>query len=562
MEDFQELLDRIGSTEPPSDEELNAARTELADAARTAAQGDNRDLDAAKALLAGVKKIDAELNARREAAEAEEAEARELLSQLGDAETEDADVETDADETPEPDAAPESRREREPVAASSTPRINQALSRVRARTTTEGPQGNSMVSVMTLGLAQRDPLPTNPTLSDAAEIFGRSLGRVPKGTNGKFGLIRVEYDYPEDRRLVSTNRADNDKILDAARVSPTTASERAAAVAASGGDPLGVAAAGGICGPLPADFSNPFFGTRGRPIRDALPRFQGVSRTGNGGGVRFSPAMTMANLAGSTGVWTIETDEDPGETEKACLVLECEDEQVAYVDAVTACLQVGNFQARFNPEFWRSTLELLMVRHDRLAEQTLYAQMLAAASLRTYTGTGSIYSVLSAISKADAGIRSRLRLDNRAVMNVVMPAWVRNALRDDINRQRLGSSPSDQYGSGVGDAVIDQFFRARNIRPVYSLDLDVFGTPVTGTAALLDYPGGDAELLVYPEGAYFFLDGGTLDLGTEIIDSTLVRQNNRMAFLETFEQAVFRGGEAIAVTVSIDEVCTPCADTL
>src|SRR5690606_6679518 len=150
--------------------------------------------------------------------------------------------------------------------------------------------------------------------------------------------VRVEHDYPEPRRLFGSERFDNDQLLDAIA------------------SPHAIAAAGGVCDPLPAHFSHPHLGVRGRPIRDALPRFQA-----NRAGVRFSPTGTLADLTGAVGVWTHDTDTSPGESEKVCLTLECEEEALAYVDAVTACLTIGNFQARFNPEFWRSRLQLLMV---------------------------------------------------------------------------------------------------------------------------------------------------------------------------------------------------------
>ena len=90
-------------------------------------------------------------------------------------------------------------------------------------------------------------------------------------------------------------------------------------------------------------------------------------------------------------------------------------------------------------------------------------------------------------------------------------------------------------------------------------DLDVFGTQNAG--ALLDYPGGTTQFIVYPEGTFMFLDGGTLDLGTEITDSTLNKTNDRQAFVETFEKAVKRGCESLAVTVTINEGCQ-CPEVL
>lgn len=535
MDELLELVARLGTDDPPTAEELSAARAQLVELLRTATAEDTRDLEAAVALREAIDSIDAETNRAAEAQAAEDAEARRLLDGL--------EPEAPAEETETAEAEPE------PVAASADDRTGRDGNRNRrtslsaavrrtalARGTTD-PSTPAHSQVLTLGVAQGERLAPNAGLADVANVFDRAAGRV-KTRGAREVLVRVEQEYPENRRLaVGGERHQNDRLLDQL-ITPAT---------------LGVAAAGGICDPLPADFAHPIFGDRDRPIRDALPRFNAAR-----GGVRFSPAVTLSAVSGSVGVWDIETDESPGETQKNCLVLTCEDEEVAYVDAITACLQIGNFQARFNPEFWRSRLDLLMVAHARLAEQTLYADMDAASTQVTYgTGEGTIYSVLTAVDKAQAGLRSRMRLTNRTVVNVLLPAWVRDALRSDLTRQRLGSAPGEHLA--VADRIIDTFFTSRNVRPVWSYDLDLFGTQNAG--ALLAYPGGNVEFIVWPEGAFFFLDGGTLDLGTEIIDSTLVRQNNRMAFMETFERAVFRGGESLAVTVPVAELCI-CSDVI
>jgi hypothetical protein len=530
MDELLELVARLGTDDPPTTDELAEARSALVELLRTATAEETRDLEAAVALRESIDAIDAESASRTAAAEAENAEAQRLLDGLDPAPAEDTTA----------DAEPAAEREPEPVAASTATARRTSLSTAVRRTSlargNTDPNTPSHSRVLTLGVAQGERLAQNATMSDVATVFDRSAGRV-KVRGSRETLVRVEQDFPEARRLFGTERHENDRLLNGLMGYQVGA----------------VAAAGGICDPLPADFAHPVIGNRGRPIRDALPRFQAAR-----GGVRFSPSITLADMDGSVGVWTYETDTSPGETEKVCLTLTCEDEEVAHVDAVTACLQVGNFQARFNPEFWRSRLDALMILHDRIAEQTLYADLDAASTQVTYgTGEGTIFAVLTAVDKAVAGLRSRMRLDNRTVMNVLLPAWVREALRSDLTRQRLGSAPGEHLA--VADRIIDTFFTARNVRPVYSYDLDVFGTQNAG--ALLSYPGGNVEFIVWPEGAFFFLDGGTLDLGTEIMDSTLIRQNNRMAFMETFERAVFRGGQSLAVTVPVAELCI-CSDVI
>jgi hypothetical protein len=525
MDELLELVARLGTDDPPTTEELAEARSALVELLRTATAEETRDLEAAVALRESIDAIDAESASRTAAADAERAEAERLLSGLDPEVTE-----TPAEETTEAELEPVAASTATDVARTRRTSLSAAVRRTSLARGNTDPNTPAHSRVLTLGVAQGERLGQNASLSDVATVFDRAAGRV-KVRGSRETLVRIESDFPDVRRLFGTEKSENDRLLNGLMGYQVGA----------------VAAAGGICDPLPADFSHPVIGNRGRPIRDALARFQAAR-----GGVRFSPAITLADMDGAVGVWTYETDTSPGETEKVCLTLTCEDEEVAYVDAITACLQIGNFQARFNPEFWRSRLDALMVLHDRIAEQTLYADMDAASTQVTYgTGEGTIYSVLTAVDKATAGLRSRMRLDNRTVMNVLLPAWVRDALRSDITRQRLGSGPADHLA--VADRIIDTFFSSRNARPVWSYDLDVFGAQSAG--ALLSYPGGNVEFIVWPEGTFFHLDGGTLDLGTEIMDSTLVRQNNRMAFMETFERAVFRGGQSLAVTVPVAELC-------
>lgn len=524
MDPLLELIERIGTDSPPTDDELTSARSELVDLLTEAASGDDPDLETARALRAAIDNIDTEVAARAEAEAAEQAEAARLLEGIvaEDDDTADSEDEEGDDEAEEAEVEGETA---EAVAASLSRAVRDARARVQANA--PAPVENPHVRIRALSTAAGEQVTSQTTLAEVGEIFSR---HAPAVRNGKHSLLRLEFDYPEDRQL-GNQAEDTTRLLDAVSA------------------PQAIAAAGGICSPLPADFSHPVVGDRGRPIRGAFPRFQA-----DRGGVRYAPAVTFSALNSGITVWPIETDESPGESTKACLTIDCEDELTVKVDAVVACLQIGNFAARFSPEFWRSRLDALMVAHDRIAEQTLYATLDAFATQVTYgAGNGTIYSVLSGLDKLVAGIRSRLRYEG--TIRTLGPAWVRNALRADIASQRLGSSPAEALT--IADSIIDAFFTSRGVSPVWSLDLDVFGAQNAG--ALVDFPGANAEIQVWTEGTYFFVDGGTLDLGTEITDSTLNQTNDRQAFLETFENLASRGTPSYALTVPIDELCV-CPD--
>jgi hypothetical protein len=142
-------------------------------------------------------------------------------------------------------------------------------------------------------------------------------------------------------------------------------------------------------------------------------------------------------------------------------------------------------------------------------------------------------------------------------LNWIGPQWMRDAIRASIAFQGDGNFVDNL---SLADATINSFFTDRSVSPTWSPDIDVFGAQ--GAAPLITWPNDIARGLLYPEGTFFFLDGGTLDLGTEIRDSTLNSTNDRQAFLETFENVAFRGCQSFVVSVPVDESCVcPSATT-
>lgn len=530
-----EALDEAKRTkeeQPPTDDELVEARAGLIEALKAAAEGEAPDLEAARAIRSAIDKIDAEKVTRSEAREAARKEAEGLLDGLvdkpvaqdGDEDKGDDDKEGDEDE----DKAESKTDDKVAVAAS----LSEALARSGKRRT-ESVKDRALeqynVMVASTGTAQGYGLQQDASLSDVADLFTKFAPQVKRGGSV---LVHMDRLYPEDRSL-GLSAVENTRIIDAITEPPR----------------LALTAAGGICEPLPADFTHPICGDRGRPITSALPSFRA-----DRGGARFAPSATVADLEEAITVWTAETDAAPSADTKACPRVECEEEVEAKVDAIVACLTVGNFQARFNPEFWRSRLDLLMVAHDRIAEQTAYATMLADPVTTTTlvpagAGDGTVTDVLRVIDMQVAGIRDRHRLIGTGFVTI-LPSWLRNALRTQLANQAPAGS-ADLFD--IGDARLAAFFAARGVRPVWSPDIESIGAQAGG-AALAAY-NTPFNVLTFPEGTFLFLDGGTLDLGTSISDSTLNATNDRQAFMETFEQVIGRGCEALVTPVAVAADC-------
>jgi hypothetical protein len=550
LKKFKELLARIGSESPPTAEELDAAfeeileasdediaevRSELVDMLVAAVDNETPDLEAGKALKAAIDKVDSTIASRVKAGEETKAAAAELLKGLkSEGSPGDESEEAPAGEEPVEDAE---------AKAKELVGVGASILSTRSRIVEHGKvTPRSDVVIAAIGPAAGSTLRQDASLEDVARVFASNATKVQ---TGRHSLIRLDKQYPEDRKL-GQQRNESNRLIELAFA------------------PEAVAAAGGICPPLEADFAHPVIGDRARPIRNALGQFQADT-----GGVRYSPAITLADITSGVALWTHETDASPGLTTKDCGIVDCEEELTALVDAVYACLQIGNFQAKFSPQLWRAHLEAVMILHDRIAEQNLLGQIQAGADgfVLFNGGTSTVANLYNGLDKLVAGIKSRLRLVGRGTaILAIVDQFIINAVRAAITNQRLtAGAPADQLA--VSEQQITSFFTARGVTPIYSPDVDVFGAQTAGTAgspvALAGW-GAQADptettLTIFPADSWFFLDGGTLDLGTEIRDSTLNAQNNRQSFVETFEGVAQRGPETYVATLTLDESCI-CPD--
>jgi hypothetical protein len=521
-----EVVEAIGSEQPPSNEALSTARASLLDLLKVAAAEETRDLEAASLYRQAIDTIDAEVAARAEAEEAEAAAAKALLEGLDD-EAEDAEApedKTEDEQSEEKEAAPVA----EPVAAANiASRLNQAMRRTQAAMTENTPHGNPNVKVEILGRT----VPSDAgAFESIVEAFADRAHRFTSRGEAT-SLAHIKFAPLEGRGLMSATPSDNTLVLDSVI------------------DP--VVAAGGICEPIAADFNVPVLSDRTRVLKRALPGFN-ASR----GGVRYHRALSVGDITTGVGLWTAANDEDPSSpATKAIQTIDCEQELTAYVDAITARLQIGNFQARFAPEQWRAWLQTLLIAQERLAEVTIWNKMNALSVQRTFDGGGTLQSVIGAILRSVSALRSQYRY--LGTVNVAAPTWLQDALIEHATVQRPGSSPQEAYTLARGQ--VDAIFTTKGIRVHWSPDVQPISITGSASSTTLETFPSTVKFIAWPEGTFFHLDGGTLDLGTEIVDSTLAGTNDRQAFAEVFEGVGFRGGRSYAVTVPIDPACI-CPD--
>lgn len=397
-------------------------------------------------------------------------------------------------------------------------------------------------------------LPDSLAVADAFQRRLHTLRHVHGGDGEQHIVASYRQDFPESRFLEANN--------------PLSNTDRIQSVTS----PEAIVAAAGVCLPLETKYDMGCdVGVTDRPVRDALARF-GADR----GGIRFFSAPTLAQdspaFADATGFWRGNgTDPNSGSfatygpdrttatnpaNQKPCLEMNCVEEQTAYIEAVTLCLTFNNLTTRTFPELIKRQNELALVAHARVAENALLAQIEAGSTAVSAQAqvVGATREILNLFDRAVASYRFKHRMNTSSPLRAIIPAWVKNLIRADIALQMPGDGVDVL---SLADNQIDNWFRSRGVNPTYHLDgvgpalVDLDGAG-SGTANGFELPT-TIEFALFAEGAWLFLDGGTLDLGV-IRDSSLVATNQYKQFVESFEGVANVGCDSYWVTAQYE----PC----
>lgn len=390
---------------------------------------------------------------------------------------------------------------------------------------------------------------------EVAEAFQKrlhTLRHVHGGDGEQHIVASLRQEFPEDRTLSA-----NDPMTNTDRIQGVTSQEA-------------IVAAAGVCLPLETKYDMGCdVGVTDRPVRDALARF-GADR----GGIRYFSAPTLnqsnPNFANATGFWRGDgTDPNSGTfhtygpdrttatnpaDQKPCLELNCVEEQTAYIEAITLCLTFNNLTTRTFPELVKRQNDLALVAHARVAENALLAQIEAGSTQVQAQSqvVGATREILSLFEKASASYRFKHRMTSNTPLRAIIPVWVKNLLRADLALQMPGDG-LELFD--IAESKIDAWFKSRGINPTWHLDgvgpaaVDADGSGA-GTAVAFEFPG-NIEFALFAEGAWLYLDGGTLDLGV-IRDSSLVATNQYKQFVETFEGVANIGCDSYWVNASYE----------
>lgn len=245
------------------------------------------------------------------------------------------------------------------------------------------------------------------------------------------------------------------------------------------------------------------------------------------GGINFTKGPSFADLYAGE-FFNLTEAEVEADTPKVCTEVECPPFEEVRLDAIGFCIKAGILTNAAYPELIRRYVEGTLIAHQHRISAELIAQAVAIAGPATNIANPwpNATSILTMVELAILGERQRNRLPLSMTLEVVLPFWVKGALRADLS-QRTGVDYIN-----VTDQMIDSFFTARGARVQWVYNWQDL-TITTGTAPDLtqvpatDYPSS-VQALVYPAGTFvkLGLDVITLDA---VYDSTGLSTNTYTA---------------------------------
>lgn len=408
-----------------------------------------------------------------------------------------------------------------------------SLSQVRERQPEQRVPDQTMAvtaSVDIPGVSAGQSLPTMESLGEAFQAKAKAIPVTQYGSQGA------------PRHLVASVRNHFDHTVDE-RTNPAQVEELWRSMVDAPGKADALVAGGGWCAPSQIQYD--FFNISAPPSGMIDLPTVGVSR----GGIRYpsspaigdvffqnagsNPASGMGGFAfafsNATDPWLwSETDDQltvTGSVNKPTLRVPCPSFNETRLECYGISLTAGNLTDDAYPESTQNFIRLLRNAYAHAINARLISLMDTAAGGATTIGGTNTDSpaprVFNAVELAAVDYRERYAMSSDAVLEVVMPRWVRSAIRADI-AYKPGIDSAELFA--IADGVIDSFFAARGVRVQWVNDYQVRSANFGQSSAATTWPT-TANFLLYAAGTFLHGTGLQLDLGV-IRDSVLNAEND------------------------------------
>lgn len=355
---------------------------------------------------------------------------------------------------------------------------------------------------------------TGKALGDLDEVVEAALARFSAMPQRKVGSVRNRYGVAQIQKgrtdEFSHTNSDYKTMQDL-----ITAAGRESRL--SGGS---LTAAGGWCAP-----SETLYDLCTIESTDGLwdvPEVQAPR-----GGIQFTKGPSFADIYALGGFLQTEAEAEAG-TEKDCWDVECPPFEEVRLDAIGLCIKAGILTNAAYPELIRRYVEGALIAQQHRVSADLIARAVAIAGPATDITNPwpNATSVLTMVELAIQGERQRNRLPLTMTLEVVLPFWMKSAIRADLS-QRTGVDML-----AVTDQMIDSYFSVRGARVQWVYNWQDL-TITTGTAPdVVQVPATDfpatVQALIYPAGTFVKLTNDVITLDA-VYDSVGLSTNTYTA---------------------------------
>lgn len=370
------------------------------------------------------------------------------------------------------------------------------------------------------GVAHGDSVTSLRSLTDVVNRKAKSMPVTRGNPNHQLiASVRNEFSHTLDDR---SSPAQVKELFDF-----LTAPDKQAALVAGGG----------WC--APSEIRYDFFNIACSSGMIDLPTF-GVTR----GGIQFPVSPSLAdtvnsiafggfavtfNNASAPWLWTEDDDiaAATGSPTKPCVRVPCPTFSEERLDCYGICLTAGNLADSAYPEATQHMIQLLMAAHEHAMNARFLALMVAASSAVTTISGGAATDaaaprIYNAVGLAATDYRERYGMCIDDVLEVVLPAWVREVIRGDL------AWKAGVELQAVPNSEIDSYFTARNVRVQWVDDWQVRGAGQFGNATAMTAWPTTVDFMIYAAGTFVHGNGMSLDLGV-VRDSVLNETNDHTA---------------------------------
>jgi hypothetical protein len=374
-----------------------------------------------------------------------------------------------------------------------------------------------------------------------ARSFAHAAMRRPNGGQGviqTYPVAQLVRDYPTEFS-VNGDETDYAKLLEVGNEKRLPGGSLLRAVEARRKELEQIAperdslvAAQGWCAPSETDYSICL-----QITTDGLADFPEVQARRGGirhnTGIEFDTIFGGGSCSSPTGFFDLTEAQVAAGTTKTCLEIPCPD----FVDTrlgVTGLCLTGNILAiRGYPEFTATFTRGAIAASAHQVNREQIADVVSGSTAVTLSGApwatdlSVVSQVMSAVEMAIVDIKYRLRLQQSATLEVIMPFWILAQMRADWIRRNGTGGWNDAVD--VADASINSGFARRGARVQYVYDWqDAFAT-----CAASGSPGSDTALgalpttlsfIVYPAGTWVRAVSDVITLNS-VYDSTKLATN-------------------------------------